>query len=295
MSKCTFKASIKISGLYRLLLFLSFVFLLLHLIPLNSSPRSDVLASTQPSKVYGNSSASAPSVSNKPSAISVQNNNTSNTLLSVSGIASTNVDPDKVTISLGVQTTNKTADEALVTNSESIYNILRTLKAVGLKENQTRTTSFSIFPNYNYSGDSGTIGNITSYTVTNSLQIESSNASKVAQWIDTAVSIGANDVNSVVFSLSDRKLQETKDTLIQEAINDANRKAQETASALGLRLLGIKSINLDPTQFVTPEPVFITPQGAATGGPSAGISRTPAIISGPQEVSQTISIVYLMG
>jgi uncharacterized protein len=281
-------------GLYLLLLSFLFVYLILiQSIPLNLLS-SDVLAYAQPSMVgNGSNSVSALSGSNESSLTSAQNNNT--TLLSVAGIASTNVEPNKVTISLGVVTTNKAAEEALVTNSESVNKILSTLKAAGLRENQTRTSSFNIFPNYNYSEESGTIRNVTSYTVANSLQIENSNASKVPQWIDTAVSMGANDVNSVVFSLSDSKLQETKDTLIQEAINDANRKAQETASALGLRLLGIKSINLDPTQYVIPEPAFITPQGATTGGPSTGISRTPAIISGPQEVSQGIIIVYLLG
>jgi uncharacterized protein YggE len=45
--------------------------------------------------------------------------NTSNAL-SLTGTASTMVKPDKVTVSLGVETTNKTADSALAANSKTI-------------------------------------------------------------------------------------------------------------------------------------------------------------------------------
>ena len=41
-----------------------------------------------------------------------------NSTLSVSGMATTKVKPDKVILSLGVETTNKTADEALSSNSK---------------------------------------------------------------------------------------------------------------------------------------------------------------------------------
>ena len=91
--------------------------------------------------------------------------------MSDSGTATTKVKPDKVTLVLGVETTNKTAKAALVTNSATMSRALNVLLSAGVKQNETSTSAFSISPNYNYSQGRNTI---TGFTVTNSIQIESS-------------------------------------------------------------------------------------------------------------------------
>ncbi|HET7390005.1 MAG TPA: SIMPL domain-containing protein, partial [Nitrososphaeraceae archaeon] len=84
---------------------------------------------------------------------SSQNNNTSNpnNTLFVTGTANTKVKPDKVILSLGVETNNKTANAALVANSKVMNKVIDALKTAGVKENETSTSSLSISPNYNYS------------------------------------------------------------------------------------------------------------------------------------------------
>src|SRR5919198_3371865 len=74
-----------------------------------------------------------------------------NNTLSLTGTATTIVKPDKVTVSLGLETTNKTANAALATNSKIMNQVIDALKAAGIKDNETSTSSFSISPNYNYS------------------------------------------------------------------------------------------------------------------------------------------------
>ena len=70
-------------------------------------------------------------------------------------------------------------------------------------------------PNYNYSQGRNVI---TGFTATNSIQIESSHINDTAKWIDSALAGGANNVDNVAFTLSDKKLEETKNLLIKEAI-----------------------------------------------------------------------------
>ena len=67
--------------------------------------------------------------------------------------------------------------------------VIDAVKTVGVKENETSTSSFSISPNYNYSQPSDTTtGNIiTEFTVSNSIQIQSTNIGNVSKWIDTAI------------------------------------------------------------------------------------------------------------
>jgi uncharacterized protein len=96
-----------------------------------------------------------------------------NSTLSVTGIASTKVKPDKVIVSLGIETTNKTANTALAANSEIMNKILVSLKDEGVKENETSTSFFNISPIYNNNYSETSIErNIAEYIVTNSIQIE---------------------------------------------------------------------------------------------------------------------------
>ncbi|MDQ6668586.1 MAG: SIMPL domain-containing protein, partial [Thermoproteota archaeon] len=146
------------------------------------------------------------------------NNITNNNILSDVGTATTKVKPDKVTLNLGVETTNQTAKAALSTNSATMNKVLNVLLSAGVKQNETSTSAFSISPNYNYSQGRNII---TGFTVTNSIQIESSKINDTARWIDTAISSGgATSVNSIGFTLSDKKLQEIKNGLIKQAINN---------------------------------------------------------------------------
>jgi uncharacterized protein len=217
------------------------------------------------------------------------NNVTNNTTLSVPGSATTKLNPDKVILTLGVETTNQTADAALNTNSIIMHKLLNALLSVGVKQNETSTSAFSISPNYNYSQGRNTI---TGFTATNSLQIESSSINDAAKWIDTAITAGANNVNNVVFTLSDKKLEETKNLLIKEAISNARSKADIAASTLGLKVVGVKSASVNEFETSPPQPLLAAQPYAATDG--AAKIATP-IISGQEQVSINVSIVYLLG
>ncbi|HZA08153.1 MAG TPA: SIMPL domain-containing protein [Nitrososphaeraceae archaeon] len=82
---------------------------------------------------------------------SYQNNTNNPNTLFVTGIANTKVKPDKVILSLGVETNNKTANAVLIANSKIMNKVIDALKTAGVKENETSTSSLSISPNYNYS------------------------------------------------------------------------------------------------------------------------------------------------
>lgn len=217
------------------------------------------------------------------------NNVTNNTTLSVPGSATTKLKPDKVVLGLGVETTNQTADAALNRNSVIMDKVLNALLSVGLKQNETSTSAFSISPNYNYSQGRNTI---TGFTATNSLQIDSSSINDTAKWIDTAIAAGANNVNNVVFTLSDKKLEETKNLLIKEAISNARSKADIAASTLGLKVVGVKSASVNEFETSPPQPLLAAQPYAATDG--AAKTATP-ILSGQEQVSTNVSIVYFLG
>ena len=243
---------------------------------------------TNSSNVYAQQYNAQPQLTSHSSLTQNTNNNaTNNTILSVAGSATIKVKPDKVILILGVETTNQTAEAALDTNSAAMNKVLNALLSVGVKQNETSTSAFSISPNYNYSQGRNII---TGFTATNSIQIESSHINDTAKWIDTAIAAGANNVNNVAFTLSDKKLEETKNLLIKEAISNARTKADIAASTLGLKVVGVKSTILNEFETSPPRPLLAAQPYAPTG---AANTTTP-IISGQEQVSTNVSIVYLI-
>jgi uncharacterized protein YggE len=228
----------------------------------------------------------------------IQNTNAnvtnSNSTLSVSGTAFTKVKPDRVVISIGVETTNKTAKASLDANSEAMNKIISALRNSGVKENETSTSSFTISPNYNYT-ESGTILNITGFTVTNSIQIDSSTLANVSTWIDAAVASGANSINSIDFRISNKKLEDTKNMLIKDAIANAREKADIVSPELGLKVIGVKSITVGEFDYIQPPQPFMEKRfDAAAGASAATTTPTTLILAGEQEVSGSVSIVFLI-
>ena len=231
--------------------------------------------------------------------------NTSNSTLFVVGNAQTMVKPDKVTLSLSVETTNTTANAALNANSEAMNKALNALKAAGVRENETSTSFFNISPNYKpidqqqegqyFPPPPIESRDIISYSVTNSITVDSFNLLNVSQWIDTAVQAGVNDVNSIYFSLSHERSDAIKNDLLKQAVANANDKADIAASALGLKVLGVKSINIESIGGFPPTPPqpFFARESVEAAAPTGG-PPTP-IIAGEQAVSSSVDIVFRIG
>jgi uncharacterized protein len=227
----------------------------------------------------------------------IQNVSSSNSTLSVIGNAETMVKPDKVTLTLSVETTNKTANAALIANSETMNNVLDVLKSSGVKENETSTSFFNISPNYNITQEEDfrpiQSRDIIGYTVTNSITVDSPNLLNVSQWIDTAVQAGANDVSSISFILSDKKSELIKNDLLNQAITNAKNKADIAASALGLKVVGVRSIIIEGVDGipVSSQQSFFASQAVDSAAPRAS---PPPIIVGEQKVTSSVNITFLI-
>ena len=131
--------------------------------------------------------------------------------------------------------------------------------------------------------------------MTNSITVDSFNLLNVSQWIDTAVQAGVNDVSSIYFSLSDERSDAIKNDLLKQAIANAESKADIATSALGLNVIGVKSISIEALGGFPPSPLqhFFAKEAAEAAAPTTG-SPTP-IIAGEQEVTSTVDIVFLFG
>lgn len=214
--------------------------------------------------------------------------------ISVSGQATIEVVPDLLTIRLGTETQEKTAQEALSSNSEMMNKVITTLKEVGISEDEISTSSLNIYPVYESYKDErgGYSSELVGYKVSNIISVETKKLDSAASIIDGAVSAGVNRVDSVYFSLSPEIYNELKDQLLEDAVVNAREKAEIALSPLDHRIIGVKSVSLSEFSMPYPMPVFRGDFAMAESMPMA--SPTP-VFSSDQDITTSAHVVFLIG
>jgi hypothetical protein len=96
------------------------------------------------------------------------------------------------------------------------------------------------------------------------------------------VQAGVNDVSSISFSLSDEKSELIKNDLLKQAVANTKSKADIAASALGLKVIGVKSINVEALGGFPPSPEPLFAREAMSGAVPPSAPPTP-IIAGEQQ------------
>ena len=211
-------------------------------------------------------------------------------IISVSGSATASSNPDTLIIVLGVESEAKTANESLSQNSNSLNSVISSLKNSGISEDDIQTSNFSIYPLYDSIKDSN--GNwqqiLNGYRVSNILSIQTEKIDSAGDIIDAAVSSGANRVDNVSFQLSDDNLQKISDDLIADAINDATQKAEKALVPLKQKIVGVKSIVIHDNVV----PYYDSPMRASFDGFAESSMKSSPIMSGDEEISTNVSVVF---
>ena len=159
--------------------------------------------------------------------------------ISLSGSAVKEVEPNIARITFAVENTGYNAQIATEENNKVSNSIINALKAITIEgTDKIKTTDFSVRPVYHTVNGKRTIK---SYTAVNSVNVETKDIKKVAQFIDTAIANGANRVNGLNYSYeNDRKICTE---LYPELIKSLKAQASTLASAAGTSLNGLKHMN----------------------------------------------------
>ena len=202
--------------------------------------------------------------------------------LNVNGLGQVNLTPDIAYIYIGVHTEGATASEAVEANKGQTSSLISSIKKSGVDEKDIRTTNFSIWPSQQY-GPDGTISG-TVYMVDNTVYITVRELDGLGDLLDSAISAGANTINSIQFDVAD-KAQALKDARTK-AVADAQAQAQELAEAAGVSLGSIQTINFYDN---SPYPYA---EGKGGGGGVAYESAAVPIQPGQLTVSVNVNLTY---
>ena len=192
------------------------------------------------------------------------------------GSATVFANPDQAQFNVAAVTDGSTAQAAAQANAASTSAVLSALKqALGTSGN-IQTIGYSVVPRY-AQGQSTTI---VGYTVTNTLQVTTSNLSQVGSLIDTANQAGANSVTGLTFSLMN------PDPLKQQALTQAAKQALAHAAAIASGL-GAKTGAVVSAQ----EGASLTPIVAA----SLNAPPSTPIQTGQVSVTANVTIAVQLG
>ena len=211
--------------------------------------------------------------------------------ISVTGSATTSILPDQLNIQFGVDTQNKTAQDAINSNSQTMNAVVSAIENLGLTKDEISTASFTISPVYNDSTSYQFDGNhksvLVGYMVSNTLLIKTTKLSLAGNIIDAAVVAGANRVDDVSFSLSPDKQQSVQDDLLNNAVINAKDRAEKALDPLSQKITGVKMVNL--SEFNMPPPPIYYKTMSASAAPN-----TP-IFTSNQQVTTSVDVTFLIG
>ena len=168
---------------------------------------------------------------------------TSARTISLSGTGTVTTVPDLAQVSLGVFTTATAAEEAAVENANRMQKVVSALQSLGFQNRDIRTEFLNVQPIFEFDERRRT-QNIVGFSATNNVRVTTAERDTVSAIIDSALAAGANQVNSLQFTLSETKQKELQDEAITRAVEDANTKADKIAELMRVRITGVQSVSV---------------------------------------------------
>lgn len=205
-------------------------------------------------------------------------------VITTTGDSETKVAPDRVMVSLSVETQAATAEESQQENSR-VSNLVMAVLGEIVPAGDIQTTQLSVYPVTEYDPRTGEIRQ-DGYRTVHTIVVKTAQTSDAGSIIDGAVDAGANRVDQVSFYLSEEKEGQVKSGILSSAASEAKSKAASIADGVGARIIGIRSVS-ESSFFVAP---FYARAEAASakdvlGGPTQ-------VTEGEVEVSASVTASF---
>ena len=147
--------------------------------------------------------------------------------IAVEGVGTVLVKPDVVQANIGVQAHAPTVTEAQKGAADQSQKLTDALKKAGIKDDDIKTTNYSVAPNYIYANSQPP--KLDGYNVNNQLTITIRDLSKAGEVLDAVGNAGATQISGISFTL-DNNADALKKARAA-AMDDARQRADQLAGA----------------------------------------------------------------
>ena len=186
------------------------------------------------------------------------------------------VTPDAVRINATVSLIAPTSAEALSKASASAAKVRAALKAKKIESKDIKTTSISVYPEYNYTQDKGSVQ--IGYRATQSFEVIVRNAASAGAVVDDVVAAGGDNVQiqgATPFVLDSAKATASARTA---AVANARAKATSYASLLKVKL-GKVTYLVENSSPVSYAPIMGVAKAADTGATEIDLGKQDVTVS----------------
>jgi hypothetical protein len=206
------------------------------------------------------------------------------TTLNISAVGEVRAAPDQASISLGVQTLEPTAAQAMARNADQMTRVIAALKRGGIDAKDIQTSGLGLSAQYAY--EQNKPPRLTGYQASNQVAVTVRDLKRLGPVLDAVVASGANQINGVSFGLSDP--QAAEDAARLKAVKALQAKAQLYAGATGYKLSRLVNLSegggYSPPQ---PGPLYAMRAEAASSTPvEAGEMSVRVDVSGLYELTR---------
>lgn len=199
--------------------------------------------------------------------------------ITVSGTGQVTADPDLALVYVTVQARADSADAARGQVASDVARMRDALRALGVSDEDVRTTYYHVGPRYDYSRDRQ---ELIGYVATHGFEIRSA-VDGAGEVVDTAVGNGADTVSGVQFTLTDETRLELRRQALGEAVRDARADADAIAAAADVTITGVSAAS-------TGGPVVVPYAGRLAAAEGADAPTT--FDTGPVTVTASVAIAY---
>ena len=200
------------------------------------------------------------------------------------------VKPDALRVTVSVETQATKLDAARAENNAKMQAVISSLKGLNIPGITLETSNVNINPMQDYS--QGNRPRITGYSANNTLSVTVRNAtgSTLPEYgskiMDTALNAGANNVYGLDFFLDD--MGAARAVALTQAMQDARRNAETLATAAGVVISGVQSIDGAPQYVGQPRPYMTMAKSVANESAQAA---TP-VEAGDTSVTCDVTVRY---
>ncbi|HEU4656304.1 MAG TPA: SIMPL domain-containing protein [Capillimicrobium sp.] len=204
--------------------------------------------------------------------------------LAVVGQGSAFATPDTAELGAAVTKVARRAEPARADVARRMGDLLAALDRLGIARADVQTTSVSVDRGRHRKPPR------VRYTARSSISIMVRDVAKVGPVLDALVAAGADDVDGPWFGFSSPSAGRAEAE--QAALADARARADAIAAAVGMRVVGVRSIDLDPG--ASGGPVGDSAAASAPAASGKGGAPTP-VEAGREQVFASVAVVYVLG
>lgn len=176
-------------------------------------------------------------------------NNQRSPFIRVNGDATVSAKPDQAEINVGVVTQAATAEQAGAQNARQATTVISSLRQVLGQNADIKTINYSLTPLQKYPKEGGP-PTITGYSASNTVHVKTQDLGSVGKIIDATTKSGANTIQGIQFTVHDE--QAARNQALRQAAQQAKATGEALASALGLRVLRVLSVETGQPSPIRP-------------------------------------------